>query len=310
MWCEGKITYPAEYALIRVFKLEQRCDIWARNDSMSTMQLIHSVPICDMDFLPGPKLKRGDLITPEGIYWSYQVSYTKNPSMWINLEDGHIDDENKIGTGYLLKLCLNYPDPIDNLRTREIGSRDAGGPICLHGNCHSEGCVSYKNRDFLPVFAFMMHHNAEEYGAMQVQLYPFDFSAYPPEAWEKLLPEYIHRWRFPKKRLFILWENLAFADSLFKSNLNRVRYDESGVFQKGYGCPQIKELKKWLKDNHGYSSEIDCWYDGSLEEAIRAFQKKSRIEVDGKIGPQTIKTLKKAGFTIYPERQYKKNSKN
>ena len=53
---------------------------------------------------------------------------------------------------------------------------------------------------------------------------------------------------------------------------------------------QVKTLQ-YLLNQAGYEVEIDGDFGRSTEKALLAFQKKSRITVDGRAGPKTVEAL-------------------
>ncbi len=53
---------------------------------------------------------------------------------------------------------------------------------------------------------------------------------------------------------------------------------------------QVKTLQYLLREA-GYDLELDGDFGRSTEAAVRDFQKKNKITVDGRAGPQTIEAL-------------------
>ena len=62
------------------------------------------------------------------------------------------------------------------------------------------------------------------------------------------------------------------------------------VLRRGMSGEQVKTLQYLLKQA-GYDLEIDGDFGRSTEKALLAFQKKSRITVDGRAGPKTVEAL-------------------
>jgi murein L,D-transpeptidase YafK len=97
--------------------------------------------------------------------------------MWIKLNNKEIDTYGSVGYGSSFKICLEYPLPIDAQRTRKFSpGHNPGSAICIHGNCVTAGCISFENKDFLPVFLSACFHDSKLYGLPKVHIFPFRFS--------------------------------------------------------------------------------------------------------------------------------------
>lgn len=204
-WCRDKgITYPPDAVVLRIFKKERELEIWAKNDGHKKMQLVRTIPICAMDFKPGPKLSQGDGKTPEGFYhpgFQYGSQYYW---MWMDLDD--VDSAGEPGKGSSFKMCTEYPNQLDRERTRAAGFKSTGGEICVHGNCVTAGCPSFENRDFLPVFAFARHHKQKKYGKLQLHIFPFRFDKVQDVGAET--GAFKHGREFGKEKLLGFWGNI------------------------------------------------------------------------------------------------------
>ena len=62
------------------------------------------------------------------------------------------------------------------------------------------------------------------------------------------------------------------------------------VLRRGMENEQVKTLQYLLREA-GYDLELDGDFGRSTEAAVRDFQKKNKITVDGRAGPQTIEAL-------------------
>lgn len=62
------------------------------------------------------------------------------------------------------------------------------------------------------------------------------------------------------------------------------------VLRRGMNGEQVKTLQYLLKQA-GYDVEIDGDFGRGTEKALIAFQKKSRLDVDGRAGPKTVEAL-------------------
>lgn len=75
-----------------------------------------------------------------------------------------------------------------------------------------------------------------------------------------------------KDRLFILWENLAYADSMFLENPQPLNLQDSGVFSVGWSAPQIRKLKMGLNKLEYYTGTVDAVFTPDLQRAVETFQ--------------------------------------
>ncbi|MBI4645105.1 MAG: hypothetical protein HY738_00565 [Bacteroidia bacterium] len=173
---EQGISYPPQYILFRAFKLEREFEIWGSDSSNDSLKLIKIIRICAVDDSPGPKLIQGDGKTPEGFYTANGVFGSSYWFMWLKLNRENIDRYGQVGNGSSFKLCVNYPNPADIQRTAKYSKNsNPGGEICIHGNCVTAGCISFKNRAFLPVYYFAANHNKTKFGLVNVYIFPCRF---------------------------------------------------------------------------------------------------------------------------------------
>ena len=74
--------------------------------------------------------------------------------------------------------------------------------------------------------------------------------------------------------------------------------DQSLWKKSGYGknkLPEVVELQKWLNANGYNAGAEDGVYGKGTANAVRAFQQKAGIGVDGDAGPNTLKAMQSAG---------------
>ncbi len=147
-WCDGKIKYPPDCTVLRIFKREKPCEIWAKNQMMDSLRHITDIDICAMDFEPGPELRINDGKTPEGFYHGRFGYWSRYARIWMELRENRLDRFGTPGTGSCFKICTEYPDRLDRERSRSAGFANPGGSICIPGNCVTAGCVSFSNRNF------------------------------------------------------------------------------------------------------------------------------------------------------------------
>ena len=63
------------------------------------------------------------------------------------------------------------------------------------------------------------------------------------------------------------------------------------TYQKGSTGSTVKQIQTRLKSWGYYSGSVDGVYGSATEKAVRAFQQKNGLTVDGKAGPQTLKAM-------------------
>jgi murein L,D-transpeptidase YafK len=177
MWCkEAGVSCPPSCILLRTFKHEKECELWAGNGK-DPLKLVKILRVCAVDDAPGPKLCMGDEKTPEGFYESYELFGSPYWWMWMKLTPQSLDEPGEPDNGSSFRLCINYPNPADMARTRRFSGKRPGGEICIHGNCVTAGCISFQNRVFMIAYYFATKHNIRENGSLQVHIFPFRFSA-------------------------------------------------------------------------------------------------------------------------------------
>jgi len=213
--CESLgVKYPPQYVLHRAFKYEEEYEIWVGNSGSDSLKLLATLPICAVDNEPSPKLEQGDRKTPEGFY-KCQILYGSNLKyMWVNLNNDQIDSPGRVGGSCSsFKICLDYPLSIDKQRTKDILKKGAnpGGEICIHANCASAGCISFKNSDYLPVFLSQKHHNSTKYGRVMIHIFPFRFNS---KTIESMLP--LASKRMKRKEVKEFWEQIKKGYTLFE----------------------------------------------------------------------------------------------
>lgn len=63
------------------------------------------------------------------------------------------------------------------------------------------------------------------------------------------------------------------------------------TYQRGSSGSTVKQIQTKLKNWGYYSGSVDGVYGSATEQAVKSFQKKNGLTVDGKVGPQTQKAL-------------------
>jgi len=116
----GSTRYPPARVTFAAFKRERRFEIWA-HDGRGKMRCVREYPIVGASGSLGPKLRRGDLQVPEGLY----------RATWLNPNSA----------GYL-GIKLDYPNALDRQAAKSDGRTDLGGDIYIHGHWYSTGCLA------------------------------------------------------------------------------------------------------------------------------------------------------------------------
>jgi murein L,D-transpeptidase YafK len=95
-------------------------EIYAGADAQN-LRFIHSYPVLAASGVAGPKLRKGDLQVPEGIY--------------------PVDSLNP-NSKYHLSLRIGYPNAFDRERAAVDGRANLEGDIMIHGGSVSVGCLA------------------------------------------------------------------------------------------------------------------------------------------------------------------------
>jgi murein L,D-transpeptidase YafK len=132
---------------IRIYKEESELEVWKLRDDGRFYHL-KTFPICNWSGKLGPKLREGDMQSPEGFY-----TITK--------------DQLNPNSNYHLAFNLGYPNPYDkaNKRTGEF--------LMIHGGCGSSGC--YAMTDALMEELYALVREAMDGGQTAVPVHAFPF---------------------------------------------------------------------------------------------------------------------------------------
>lgn len=133
---------------IRIFKQEGTLEVWREGDEHGKYALYKSYPICRYSPVPGPKIREGDLQSPEGFY---DVTYD-----WLKPE-----------SKYHLAMNIGYPNEYDQQWGR------TGNKLMIHGGCASEGCFAMTDPGIEEIYtlaeASLLAGNEE----VPVHIFPF-----------------------------------------------------------------------------------------------------------------------------------------
>ncbi len=144
------VDYPPESATLIAFKDEKTLEVYALGADRK-QRFITSYPIVSIRERFGPKLRRGDLMTPEGIY---EVS-NLNPN-----------------SKFHLALRVNYPNPYDRAQAAGEKREDLGREIMITGHAESHGCITV---DDLAVEDLFVLAARTAYEKVKIIITPVDF---------------------------------------------------------------------------------------------------------------------------------------
>jgi murein L,D-transpeptidase YafK len=218
---ENGITYPPKFVLFRFFKYEKEFEVWAGNSRNDSLRRILFLKVCAVDEVPGTKLQEGDGKTPEGFYNSSLLYGSGFDFMWIKLNNKDIDAYGSVNRGSSFKICLDYPNSIERQRTKTLlKTKSPGGAICIHGNCVTAGCISFENKNFLPVFLAALGHDSKTYSAVKIHIFPFRFNQLSDQEKESFAK---NAGNMSKDQVLALWTNLEVAYNLFEKNRKAIK---------------------------------------------------------------------------------------
>ena len=101
---------------IRIFKKSRELEVWVEGND-AQFHLFETYPICTFSGDLGPKLKQGDMQSPEGFYF---------------VRPGSLNPWSK----FHLSFNLGYPNTYERLLKR------TGSALMVHGDCVSIGCYA------------------------------------------------------------------------------------------------------------------------------------------------------------------------
>jgi murein L,D-transpeptidase YafK len=158
---------------LTAYKSEGKLEVWLQPTAQKKYKLFKTYNFCAHSGTLGPKVKEGDLQTPEGFY--------------------HINAFNPKSNFYL-SLGVNYPNSIDLLRSSQ---EKPGSDIYIHGNCVTIGCIPITDEKIKEVYVLAVEAKNAGQTQIPVSIFPFKMT-------EGNLKKYIGY--YPKQSAF--WKNL------------------------------------------------------------------------------------------------------
>lgn len=148
---ESRFNNLSEYrgGIIIGLKSEKILELWGTTESGEEI-LLKKYPFTGFSGKLGPKLRKGDMQIPEGIY---QIE-SLNPN-----------------SSYHLSIKLNYPNDFDQKQAEKESRTNLGGDIFIHGENVTIGCIPIGNPAIEEVFYFVAKVGI---GNISVIISPFD----------------------------------------------------------------------------------------------------------------------------------------
>ncbi|MBX2833506.1 MAG: 2-dehydro-3-deoxyphosphooctonate aldolase [Micavibrio sp.] len=163
---EAGFRYGAP-VFIRIFKKERRLESWVMDDETGRFEAFKVYPICKFSGGLGPKLREGDMQSPEGFY---NVGAEQlNPN-----------------SAYHLSFNLGFPNQYDRARGR------TGSLLMVHGGCKSEGCYAMSDPAIEEIYLLI---EASIAGGADVPVHIFPFRMNEGNIYANFDPLWITFWR-------------------------------------------------------------------------------------------------------------------
>ena len=148
---KAKDMDPASPILIRIFKEEDKLEVWKQKRN-GRFDLLEEYEICKWSGQLGPKFKEGDRQAPEGFY---------------TITRGQMNPK----SSYYLSFNIGYPNRYDRSHGR------TGTHLMVHGACSSAGCYSMTDERIAEIYALARESFDGGQKSFQVQAYPFRLTA-------------------------------------------------------------------------------------------------------------------------------------
>ena len=165
---------------IRAFKSEMKLELWVKSTYGLQYELFKSYNICKKSGKLGPKLKEGDLQTPEGFY---DVT----------------EDRLNPNSQFFLSFNIGYPNEYDRSYNR------TGSLLMIHGDCRSEGCLAMTNRSIGEIYLIIEHNFKYGHQSIPIHIFPFRMTE------ENMRQRALSQWQ-------PFWKNLKQGYDYFEAN--------------------------------------------------------------------------------------------
>ena len=149
--------------LIRAFKNEMKLELWVKSSYHDQYELFKTYNVCNKSGVLGPKLKEGDLQTPEGFY---------------SVTEDRLNPNSK----FFLSFNIGFPNAYDRAHKR------TGSLLMIHGSCVSEGCLAMTDANIAEIYLIVEQNFKYGYKSIPIHIYPFRMTR------ENLLMRSLSRW--------------------------------------------------------------------------------------------------------------------
>ncbi|MBN2497002.1 MAG: hypothetical protein JXR96_20590 [Deltaproteobacteria bacterium] len=191
LFARAGLDYPPAQVLMRIFKSEDKLELWVRKARSRDFVHLKDYAICARSGELGPKRKRHDGQVPEGFYTI--TAYNSASS-------------------FLLAMLVSYPNRSDLVRKH---GRDPGGAICIHGDCVTIGCVPLTDRWIEELYVICLDSKTWSGQPNLVHIFPARLHG---ESWDKLVNEHA-----AEPALLDFWKELKAGYDLFEQTRRQPR---------------------------------------------------------------------------------------
>ncbi len=213
LFADKKLAWPPAGIFIRVFKKENRLELWARSGAGARFDLVTAYNICTYpgntgpaSGTLGPKRQEGDGQIPEGFYYISGFNPTSS---------------------YHLSLRIDYPNRSDRI----LGVQGRlGGDIFIHGACATIGCLPITDDKIKELYLAAVESRENGQTQIPVHIFPTRLN---DEGMAQLKRDYSDQ-----PGLIALWGNLKPGYDYFESSrqLPDMRVDSQGRYQLSNGA--------------------------------------------------------------------------
>lgn len=138
--------------LLRVFKQEREVEVWVQPEDQQTFVLFRIFPICFYSGKLGPKVKEGDMQSPEGFYF-VGPAQMRAKSQYHRAIDFAFPNDYDAAQGY------------------------TGTELLIHGNCVSSGCYAMTDPFVEQLFELGSATAATAAQGFWIHAFPFHMTA-------------------------------------------------------------------------------------------------------------------------------------
>ncbi|MCK5375070.1 MAG: murein L,D-transpeptidase [Alphaproteobacteria bacterium] len=136
---------------IRAFKSEMKLELWVKNSYRNEFELFRAYDVCSKSGALGPKIKEGDLQTPEGFYDVTQSRLNPNSK-------------------FFLSFNIGYPNQYDYANKR------TGSALMIHGSCVSKGCLAMTNKNIAEIYLIIEQNFKYGHESIPIHIFPFQMT--------------------------------------------------------------------------------------------------------------------------------------